>query len=263
MKKILFLGYKNNRTCLIQELKNHPKVSIVKQISRPINLKDTSEFDIIISFGYRHIINKRIIKYCKKTIINLHLSYLPYNKGSHPNVWSFLTNTTSGITIHTVSEKVDEGDIIFRKKINFNIKKNKKKLTFSNTYNFLFKEIEQLFISKINSIIDEDFKFKKQISKGTFHKKESLPAIIKNWNQNIFNTVRKYSKIRDMKKHSYNKSIKIVNQIQKIRSKNNVNWMNLLKLSLKLNPKKTSSILSKIYEDDQRISKLISKLKNL
>ena len=66
-----------------------------------------------------------------------------------------------------------------------------------------------------------------------------------------------------MKRNNYTKSIKIVNQIQKIRSKNNVNWMNLLKLSLKLNPKKTSLILSKIYEDDQRISKLISKLKNL
>jgi len=263
MKKILFLGYKKNQTCLIQELKDHPKVSFVKQISRPINLKDTINYDIIISFGYRHIINKKIIKYYKKNIINLHLSYLPYNKGSYPNVWSFLTNTPSGITIHKVSERVDEGDIIFRKKINFNIKRNKKKLTFYNTYNFLFKEIEKLFISKINSILNENFKSKKQIGKGTFHKKDTLPVIIKNWNQNIFNTVRKYSKIRDMKKNNYTKSIKIVNQIQKIRSKNNVNWMNLLKLSLKLNPKKTSSILSKIYEDDQRISKLISKLKNL
>ena len=30
---------------------------------------------------------------------------------------------------------------------------------------------------------------------------------------------------------------KIINQIQKIRSKNNVNWMNILKLAFKLDPK--------------------------
>ena len=30
--------------------------------------------------------------------------------------------------------------------------------------------------------------------------------------------------------------IKIINQIQKIRSKNNVNWMDILKLAFKLDP---------------------------
>tara|TARA_Y100000741_G_scaffold352956_1_gene325594 strand:- start:189 stop:392 length:204 start_codon:yes stop_codon:yes gene_type:complete len=65
-----------------------------------------------------------------------------------------------------------------------------------------------------------------------------------------------------MKNKIYNNSVKIVNKIQKIRSNNNVNWMNLLKLALKLDPKKTSEILSKIYADDQKISKLVSKLKN-
>jgi hypothetical protein len=65
-----------------------------------------------------------------------------------------------------------------------------------------------------------------------------------------------------MKNKIYNKSVKIVDKIQAIRSKNNVNWMNLLKLALRLNPKKTSEILSKIYADDQKISKLVSKLKN-
>ena len=65
-----------------------------------------------------------------------------------------------------------------------------------------------------------------------------------------------------MKNKIYNKSVKIVDKIQEIRSKNNINWMNLLKLALRLDPKKTSEILSKIHADDQKISKLVSKLKN-
>ena len=46
-----------------------------------------------------------------------------------------------------------------------------------------------------------------------------------------------------MKNNKYRKSLKLVNQIQKIRSKNNKNWMNLLRLALKLDYKSTSKIL--------------------
>ncbi|MAJ45681.1 MAG: hypothetical protein CMF96_13195 [Candidatus Marinimicrobia bacterium] len=58
----------------------------------------------------------------------------------------------------------------------------------------------------------------------------------------------------------YKKSLKLVNQIQRIRSKNNKNWMDLLRLSLKLDHKSTSKILYQIYKDDQKISKLAKKL---
>ena len=61
----------------------------------------------------------------------------------------------------------------------------------------------------------------------------------------------------------YKKSLKLVNQIQKIRSKNNKNWMDLLRLSLKLDHKSTSKILSQIYIDDQKISALAKKLYSL
>jgi len=58
-------------------------------------------------------------------------------------------------------------------------------------------------------------------------------------------------------KKNYNK---IINQIQKIRSKNNVNWMNILKLAFKLDPKRASKIMKKINYDDKKISSLLSKL---
>ena len=53
--------------------------------------------------------------------------------------------------------------------------------------------------------------------------------------------------------------LKFVDQIQKLRSKNNKNWMDLLKLALSLDPRKTSKILSQIYKDDIRITKIAKK----
>ena len=60
-----------------------------------------------------------------------------------------------------------------------------------------------------------------------------------------------------------NQALKFVNQIQNIRSKNNKNWMDLLRLSLKLDLNKTSKILKEICKDDKSISNLAQKIYKL
>jgi methionyl-tRNA formyltransferase len=55
--------------------------------------------DFILSFGLRKIISENIIKKLKKPIFNIHLSYLPFNRGAHPNFWSFIENTPAGVSI--------------------------------------------------------------------------------------------------------------------------------------------------------------------
>jgi hypothetical protein len=61
-------------------------------------------------------------------------------------------------------------------------------------------------------------------------------------------------------KKKYKKSLRLINKIQQIRSKNNVKWMDLLRLSLRLNPKKTAKLLFQIYAYDQQISKIAKAL---
>jgi len=52
----------------------------------------------------------------------------------------------------------------------------------------------------------------------------------------------------------------VINKIEAVRKKNNVNWMNLLRLAFKHSPKQTAKIMSKIYLDDSKVSKLVKKL---
>ena len=56
----------------------------------------------------------------------------------------------------------------------------------------------------------------------------------------------------------------LIKSIEQIRSKNNKNWMDLLRLSLKLDFESTSKILKEICKDDQRImiKKFLNCLKN-
>lgn len=57
-----------------------------------------------------------------------------------------------------------------------------------------------------------------------------------------------------------NKKLKIINQIENIRKKNNKNWMDILRIAIDKSPKETSKIMGNIYRDDNKISKLVKKL---
>ena len=56
--------------------------------------------------------------------------------------------------------------------------------------------------------------------------------------------------------------IKIINQIEKIRGKNNKTWMDILRLAYRNSPRECANLMSKIYKDDSKISKLVKKLIN-
>jgi len=189
-KKIIFLGYRSQKTKLIKFLRK--KKNIVKVFgNKNINKKIILESDLIISFGYKRIIKSRFLKLSKVPILNLHISYLPYNRGAHPNFWSFIDNTPKGVTIHEINKNVDMGYIIYRKKITF---KKIKLLTFKNTYKILIKEIEKLFIKNYDMIISNRYPKKKITSKGTLHKISQLPKNIKSWDVNIYNYLKNYKR---------------------------------------------------------------------
>lgn len=52
----------------------------------------------------------------------------------------------------------------------------------------------------------------------------------------------------------------IIDQIQSIRSKNNKNWMDLLRLAFKHAPNEAADIVADIYREDKEISDLAAKL---
>lgn len=64
--------------------------------------------------------------------------------------------------------------------------------------------------------------------------------------------------MNEKKDHTYYDNI--IDQIEAVRSKNNVNWMNLVRLAFKLSPYEASKIMSEIYNQDQEISDLAKKL---
>ena len=67
-------------------------------------------------------------------------------------------------------------------------------------------------------------------------------------------------KIQKTKKKNVKYYVDIINKIEKVRSKNNTNWMNILRIAFKHSPKETAKVMSKIYTEDKNITRLAKKL---
>lgn len=54
--------------------------------------------------------------------------------------------------------------------------------------------------------------------------------------------------------------LEIIDEIEKVRTRNNVNWMDVLRLAFKYSPEEAKKIMKKINDEDNQISKLFEKL---
>lgn len=162
--RILFLTNNPISKPLVQWLKNSEEIfEINNKISKNTILKFIPDF--IISYNYRYIIKDDVINLMNNEIINLHISYLPFNKGAYPNVWSILDDTQKGVTIHLIDKGIDTGDIIIQKKLNFDIEKE----TLKSSYELLHKEIQDIFKLNWEKIKERKITPQKQEGDGTIH----------------------------------------------------------------------------------------------
>lgn len=171
--RILFLSSDINPLVSFLESNGEDVILITEKVTDQDIICIDPEF--IISYNYRSIIKKPIIDRYNNSIINLHISLLPWNRGAHPNFWSFWDNTPKGITIHYMDEGIDTGDIIAQKELFFDDGE-----TLKSTYEILHKEIQQLFIDNWTSIKSHQNKRITQKGKGTYHSTKDIEL---HWNK--------------------------------------------------------------------------------
>ena len=182
---LLFLGpEKRPQIALIDFLSNDG--NSITRCEEKLNKEDIAKYgyDFLISFSYQYIISKEILNYFKNKAINLHISYLPWNKGADPNLWSILENTPQGVTIHQMDYKLDAGKILYQKRISF-----KDDDTLKSSYEKLQIELVELFIEKWQNIKYNKVTPKKQKGTGSYHKssnKNSYQKLLLNgWDTKI------------------------------------------------------------------------------
>jgi methionyl-tRNA formyltransferase len=160
---VLFLG--PAESAVLEFLKT-AELSVVQtmELLDPAFL-DAQAADFLVSHGYRHIIKKGVLDRFPRRALNLHISYLPWNRGADPNLWSFIENTPKGVTIHYLDAGIDTGDIIAQQEIKF-----VPGGTLQSTYSRLQDEIARLFAAHWGRIREGTCEAVKQVGAGSFHR---------------------------------------------------------------------------------------------
>jgi methionyl-tRNA formyltransferase len=149
--------------------------------------------DVILAIGWRYLIPLEVYKSAKKSCYIFHDSYLPKNRGFSPTVWSIRNGEKyTGITVFKISEKVDDGPILFQEKI----------LIGNEEY---ISEILEKVIEKCESLIKKVYRSVKSNNLVLFNQNDNdasftcklMPHDFRiDWSKDateIFNLIRSYS----------------------------------------------------------------------
>ena len=97
------------------------------------------------------------------------------------------------------------------------------------------------------------------IAKVHFRNLKSV-ALFKSANYKITKHEGKFMTMKKEINKDVNKYLKIIQQIENVRKKNNTNWMDILRIAFRNSPKETAKIMRQIFNEDTKISKLSKKL---
>lgn len=121
--------------------------------------------DWLVSYGYRYILKPAVLDRFSGRAINLHISFLPWNRGADPNLWSFLEDTPKGVTIHQLDTGVDTGPILAQQAVPMGPED-----TLKTSYDKLSQSVEQLFCDHWPAIKAEALSPIPQPSGGSVHR---------------------------------------------------------------------------------------------
>lgn len=93
-----------------------PDTSVVEWRSDILPELQNVSADVLLSVNFGYVFPAEMLSLFRYPV-NLHTGYLPYNKGSHPNVWSIIDGTPAGVTLHLMTTNVDDGEIIARREV--------------------------------------------------------------------------------------------------------------------------------------------------
>lgn len=195
-KRVLLLAPAGTPLLALLRKNGHSVIRTDRDINNsPIQLSD---FDFLISYGYRYILSEKVLKHFQnRCAINLHISFLPFNRGADPNFWSIYEGTPQGVTIHYLDKGIDTGDIIAQTTVPFDEDID----TLSSSYDKLHKAIFRLFADNMSNILSGQVVSFTQPNKGTYHESSDRTRLfnaLKKGRENVWDTPIK--EVRSLRK---------------------------------------------------------------
>ncbi len=150
-----------------------------------INLEwcKAQRFDLAVSYTYRHILTEAQLEILDHNAVNIHNSFLPWNRGADPNIWSIVDDTPRGVTLHYMYEDLDRGDIIVQELV-----EERPGETLRSSYEDLDKAAKRLFKTAFTYYKHWSEMKKYPLGMGTYHslkEGERIKAMIDDYDMTV------------------------------------------------------------------------------
>lgn len=106
--------------------------------------------------------------------VNLHNSYLPWNRGAHACTWAIVDRTPAGATMHWMDEGIDTGDILYQEA--FAIRDNE---TADHLYKRTVETELHVFKVGMEMLLTGNYRRIPQPKSGTLHYKKDFDRLLK------------------------------------------------------------------------------------
>ena len=128
------------------------------------------ELDYIVCVHFPYVFPAAALAVAQSGVLNLHPSFLPYNRGWHTPSWSILDGTPAGATLHFMSEHLDSGDIVHQQQI---------EVSPGATADTLYAQLKALELEVFReawpSIVSGQYQRRRQVvGSGTAHRRSDL-----------------------------------------------------------------------------------------
>lgn len=128
--------------------------------------------DAVVACNYKHVIPADVLERLPLKRANLHISYLPWNRGSQPNYWSWVDGTEKGVSIHQITEQLDRGPLYAQRRVQFGDGE-----TLATPHARLEAELFALFVDTWRYIRTGKLTPIPQVGAGSFHDRAAFTAM--------------------------------------------------------------------------------------
>lgn len=102
----------------VLQTRGHKSVRLNKATLDDLRETPKWHFDWLCNLWGGYIFKLDILSRARRTL-NIHPAFLPYGRGRDPVVWAIRHEFPAGLTLHEITEGVDEGPILYREEVPF------------------------------------------------------------------------------------------------------------------------------------------------
>lgn len=139
-----------------------------------ISITDLDSCDFLISVHWDKIFTKCELAKPRHGGLNLHNSYLPWNRGAHSCTWAIADQSPHGATMHWMDEGIDTGPILYQERV---------EVSDSDTADSLYKKTAdaevRVFTIGMELLLAGNYRKYPQPQHNTVHRKKDFDRLVR------------------------------------------------------------------------------------